>query len=61
MLNVPTPLTAGSNVPVAALVIPGPTQVPPGVTPERVAAAPFKQNGPAGLIDASGVVLIVMD
>lgn len=47
---VPVPETEGSKVPAEGFVIPGPLQVPPGVTDVRFAPDPFTQNGPAALI-----------
>ena len=48
MVKVPTPAVVGLNVPVAALVIPVPLQVPPGSTAAMFIAADDWQNGPAG-------------
>lgn len=51
---------AGSNVPVVALVIPVPLHVPPGVAALSVTAAAVLQNGPAGVMLASAVPVMVM-
>ncbi len=54
MMWLPVPAIAGSNVPAFASVIPVPLQVPPGVAAVRVTAVSVSQNGPAGVMVASG-------
>ena len=49
----PGPATAGSKVPLVALVIPVPLHVPPAPAATRLTAASVWQNGPAGVIVAS--------
>ena len=49
MVNVPTPATTGSKVPLAEFVIPVPLQVPPATEAFKFTARLPLQNGPAGL------------
>ena len=56
----PGPEVPGSKVPVEGFVIPIPLQVPPAFTAERLTGELLEQNGPAGLIVASGVLFIVI-
>ena len=57
----PAPDTEGSNVPVAALVIPAPLHVPPGTDAVRFVAGLVIQKGPAGVIVALGAELTVIE
>jgi hypothetical protein len=57
MVTVPTPAVDGSNVPVVALVIPGPLHVPPPSTAVKVIDGSFTQNGPTTVMVASNVEL----
>ena len=58
MVCVPTPAVAGSNVPLAALVIPLPLHVPPAVAPVKFTEGSLIQYGPTGVIVASALGII---
>lgn len=54
MVNVPTPAVAGEKVPATGSVMPVPLHEPPAVADVRLTDASVIQNGPAGVMVASG-------
>jgi len=56
----PEPAIEGLNSPVAAFVIPVPTQLPPAVTAVIISAVLVKQKGPAGLTVGSSIILTII-